>query len=331
MTDWLLPPFFHTRDPCIITHTDLFFASYYPLLIHSFLLFEMPSENRPSRISLRKRPSSPRFRFVRPEQVHANNANSSERFNCNNRNNSNNNSNTNSNNNNNNRNNNAHTNNNHSNNRNPRPLLPDLDPDPTCPICGKIILGDLDDINAHIDECVDVPESSGTTSVASSTVPPLPAEQQQSSSSVLMVNIDEEDTRYGAAQYTEKDIERVLAGVRSDSANTNSSSSSQIRLKFDRRAAEASRHTKLLREILESPPMGPELENLQGLLRSLLDQITAAPKCSVCWETLRMPAVTSINCWHVCCEECWLRTLGTKRLCPQCSTITNPEDLRKVY
>ena len=193
-----------------------------------------------------------------------------------------------------------------------------MDPDPICPICAKIILGDLDDINAHIDECVVMPEStstSGTASVASSTIPKL---ERPSS---VVVNIDEEDVRFGAPQFSETDIERVL-----EKHATN-----QMRIKFDRRAAEATKHTQLLLEILDSPPVGSELVQLQSLLRSLLEQIAAAPKCSVCWETLKMPAVTSVNCWHVCCEECWLRQLGTKRLCPQCSTITNPEDLRKVY
>ncbi|KAM7338990.1 hypothetical protein ACRRTK_002474 [Alexandromys fortis] len=31
------------------------------------------------------------------------------------------------------------------------------------------------------------------------------------------------------------------------------------------------------------------------------------------------------------CEECWLRTLGAKKLCPQCNTITAPGDLRRIY
>ncbi|TWW72994.1 E3 ubiquitin-protein ligase RNF220 [Takifugu flavidus] len=82
------------------------------------------------------------------------------------------------------------------------------------------------------------------------------------------------------------------------------------------------------------------------------------------WDSYTMP-LTSIQCWHVHCEECWLRTLtvkrpdscvlayssayfnrsigesnltvvlppsqGNKKLCPQCNTITSPGDLRRVY
>ncbi|XP_068197405.1 E3 ubiquitin-protein ligase RNF220a isoform X2 [Antennarius striatus] len=47
-------------------------------------------------------------------------------------------------------------------------------------------------------------------------------------------------------------------------------------------------------------------------------------------DSYSMP-LTSIQCWHVHCEECWLRTLGNKKLCPQCNTITSPGDLRRVY
>lgn len=41
--------------------------------------------------------------------------------------------------------------------------------------------------------------------------------------------------------------------------------------------------------------------------------------------------VTSVCCWHVHCEQCWLQTLGAKKLCPQCNMITSPADLRKIY
>ncbi|MFT7801666.1 E3 ubiquitin-protein ligase RNF220-like isoform X3 [Arapaima gigas] len=47
-------------------------------------------------------------------------------------------------------------------------------------------------------------------------------------------------------------------------------------------------------------------------------------------DSYTMP-LASIQCWHVHCEECWLRTLGNKKLCPQCNTITSPGDLRRVY
>lgn len=198
-------------------------------------------------------------------------------------------------------------------------LPDDMDPDPVCPICQKIILGDLDDINAHIDECVGCESSSGVASVASSTInflPPVEVLSSAPASSIL--NIDDDDMNFGKAQYTEADIERI---------NTKSIQNAPSKATQKREA----QHARLLQEILASASTGPEMSQLQSLLRSLLEQISSAPKCSVCWETLRQPSVVSVNCWHVCCEECWLRTLGTKRLCPQCSCITNPADLRKIF
>ncbi|XP_076347373.1 E3 ubiquitin-protein ligase Rnf220-like [Tachypleus tridentatus] len=53
-------------------------------------------------------------------------------------------------------------------------------------------------------------------------------------------------------------------------------------------------------------------------------------KCLICMEFYTKPMV-SVCCWHVHCEECWLRTLGTKKLCPQCNMITSPTDLRRIY
>lgn len=53
-------------------------------------------------------------------------------------------------------------------------------------------------------------------------------------------------------------------------------------------------------------------------------------KCLICMDEFRIPVV-SICCWHVHCEECWLRTLGARKLCPQCNMITSPTDLRRIY
>ncbi|XP_061099736.1 E3 ubiquitin-protein ligase RNF220a isoform X4 [Conger conger] len=74
------------------------------------------------------------------------------------------------------------------------------------------------------------------------------------------------------------------------------------------------------------------LEALKARIRELEKQILRGDryKCLICMESYTMP-LASIQCWHVHCEECWLRTLGNKKLCPQCNTITSPGDLRRVY
>nr|XP_046215885.1 E3 ubiquitin-protein ligase RNF220a isoform X5 [Oncorhynchus gorbuscha] len=73
-------------------------------------------------------------------------------------------------------------------------------------------------------------------------------------------------------------------------------------------------------------------EALKARIRELEKQILRGDryKCLICMDSYTMP-LTSIQCWHVHCEECWLRTLGNKKLCPQCNTITSPGDLRRVY
>ncbi|XP_038640605.1 E3 ubiquitin-protein ligase Rnf220-like [Scyliorhinus canicula] len=53
-------------------------------------------------------------------------------------------------------------------------------------------------------------------------------------------------------------------------------------------------------------------------------------KCHVCMGSYSVP-LASIHCWHIHCEECWLRALGSKKLCPQCNTVTSPGDLRRIY
>ncbi|XP_055986887.1 E3 ubiquitin-protein ligase RNF220 isoform X1 [Sorex fumeus] len=73
-------------------------------------------------------------------------------------------------------------------------------------------------------------------------------------------------------------------------------------------------------------------EALKARVRELERQLSRGDryKCLICMDSYSMP-LTSIQCWHVHCEECWLRTLGAKKLCPQCNTITAPGDLRRVY
>ncbi|XP_076441350.1 E3 ubiquitin-protein ligase Rnf220-like [Babylonia areolata] len=53
-------------------------------------------------------------------------------------------------------------------------------------------------------------------------------------------------------------------------------------------------------------------------------------KCLICMKAYEKPLV-SVQCWHVLCEKCWCRTLGAKKLCPQCNAITSPSHLRRIY
>ncbi|XP_012277065.1 E3 ubiquitin-protein ligase Rnf220 [Orussus abietinus] len=86
-----------------------------------------------------------------------------------------------------------------------------------------------------------------------------------------------------------------------------------------------------------TPPAGgrngetPVVEALRGRIRELEAEMRGQPfKCLICLEQYKKP-VTSVCCWHVHCEQCWLHTLGAKKLCPQCNMITSPADLRRIY
>jgi hypothetical protein len=203
-------------------------------------------------------------------------------------------------------------------------LPSDMDPEPVCPVCLKIIIGDYDEFNEHIDECINenehANENENTREQEENTeltnqnhTEMIPSVLSRTPSAYSLINVDEDDVNYGKCQYSEADIDKAL------------------RKKYSKDDEVEIKNSLLIKNILSSPCLNADFGNLQVALKSLLDRLATAPKCAVCWEILKMPATVSINCWHICCEDCWLKTLGTKRLCPHCSSITNPSDLRKVF
>ncbi|XP_055634722.1 E3 ubiquitin-protein ligase RNF220 [Toxorhynchites rutilus septentrionalis] len=72
------------------------------------------------------------------------------------------------------------------------------------------------------------------------------------------------------------------------------------------------------------------IESLKAKIGEYEGYIQNRSKCLICMDDYKNPVV-SICCWHVYCEECWLSTLGAKKICPQCSMITSPGDLRRIY
>ena len=72
------------------------------------------------------------------------------------------------------------------------------------------------------------------------------------------------------------------------------------------------------------------IELLKAELRKMGRHLDNALKCSICVGPYNNPLV-STSCWHVCCTDCWLRSLGTKKLCPICGSIVSPTHLRKIF
>ncbi|KAF8930148.1 hypothetical protein EDD21DRAFT_364109 [Dissophora ornata] len=72
------------------------------------------------------------------------------------------------------------------------------------------------------------------------------------------------------------------------------------------------------------------IDALRSKIKHLETANKSVPSCLICLEPYAVP-LTSIVCWHVHCEACWMKTLGSKKLCPQCQKITLPKDLRRIY
>jgi len=83
---------------------------------------------------------------------------------------------------------------------------------------------------------------------------------------------------------------------------------------------------------LKPPEQMNVLELRQALAESRKENAKLRQQvlCNICFDSYTKPVV-SVVCWHVHCETCWLRALGTKKLCPQCKIIIQPRDLRRVY
>lgn len=53
-------------------------------------------------------------------------------------------------------------------------------------------------------------------------------------------------------------------------------------------------------------------------------------KCCICFGAYEKP-MTSIVCWHVMCEKCWISVLKKMDSCPKCMIKTKLKDLQKIY
>ncbi|XP_077463510.1 E3 ubiquitin-protein ligase RNF220 isoform X2 [Stigmatopora argus] len=165
------------------------------------------------------------------------------------------------------------------------------------------------------------------------------------------LDVDGDDTvEYGRAQYTETDV-IMCSGESSKetTVNVNALPDSGLQQETSKWSNEASPSTSSGDKVDGSTPVLPKtgkntedtisedcaltsLDVLKARIRDLEKQLCKGDrfKCLICMDSYSTP-LTSIQCWHVHCEECWLRTLGAKKLCPQCNTITTPGDLRRVY
>lgn len=180
------------------------------------------------------------------------------------------------------------------------------------------------------------------------------------------LNVDEDDTQiYGPAQYGESDVipSHILNEDESDLTSymrrliTGSSSSSNSQLLTNLENPNDNLTTTTTSSIAATSetsltsvtaadnasnddtalqPSTPAqyqqiIDSLKAKLRHYEQQhVPGKYKCLICLDDYRNPAI-SVACWHVHCEQCWLRSLGARKLCPQCNLITTPKDLRRIY
>ncbi|XP_050313488.1 E3 ubiquitin-protein ligase RNF220-like [Anthonomus grandis grandis] len=139
------------------------------------------------------------------------------------------------------------------------------------------------------------------------------------------LNVDgEEAEKYGSPQYCERDIIIPCEEAAENIALRKAVIGSEPQCISTEGSQTSSESTT------KGDPVLQVLKNRIKELESRLENKDEIYKCLICMERYQTP-VTSVCCWHVHCEKCWLLTLGAKKLCPQCNMITSAGDLRKIY
>lgn len=168
------------------------------------------------------------------------------------------------------------------------------------------------------------------------------------------LNVDDDDSiQYGKPQYSEADVipcasdepdedreREALRGAFLSATGSPASVSSNTRLHDTDIEGAHNPEEVDTSQVKQEPTDGNDREEVGGSAGQIItalrcklkekDTQQIGPKCLICMEPYSKP-VTSTQCWHVHCEECWLRTMGAKKLCPQCNMITSPTDLRRIY
>lgn len=179
------------------------------------------------------------------------------------------------------------------------------------------------------------------------------------------LNVDEDDTQiYGPEQYGENDVipshilnedesdvtsymRRLITGsstssssqlssnlaINNENLNINSSLNSHNDVPVESSSSiECSNSSSYTVGDPSTPAQYQQIiDSLKAKLHHYeLQHVPGKYKCLICLDDYRNPAI-SVACWHVHCEQCWLRSLGARKLCPQCNLITTPKDLRRIY
>ncbi|CAH1153765.1 unnamed protein product [Phaedon cochleariae] len=211
----------------------------------------------------------------------------------------------------------------------------------TCPICNKEV---SEDLTLHVELCIRKSETNGSESDENIDVEAFEeyewAGQARVRATSLFqgsvsnlgtsisitdedqdLNVDGDDTQmYGSPQYSESDV--ILPCDNPENLALHKALTGTDPKKFPTDNPEII--------IAKGDPVLEVLKNKIRELENRGQNKDEVYKCLICMERYRTPVI-SVCCWHVHCEECWLQTLGAKKLCPQCNMITSPADLRRIY
>lgn len=142
----------------------------------------------------------------------------------------------------------------------------------------------------------------------------------------MELDVENVERSYGTAQFTDADI--ILPEAENENeASERNALRKKVLGQSDGLVIPRSKEDESNDEDEEETNVG---ESESEILRRENEALKQASKCNVCMDIYRTPLV-SVCCWHVHCQQCWLRALGAKKLCPQCKVIVTPQDLRKIY
>lgn len=156
----------------------------------------------------------------------------------------------------------------------------------------------------------------------------------------IEIDEDADEVKYGAAQFGETDLRQFyLPGQEttpiphldaSSSTDSNPMVNSFAGMEGQSLAdsAEVQPETGAIKGAGTSQLV---IDSLRSRIRELeRSQQAGQGQCLICMSGYTDPCVSFV-CWHVHCRDCWMQSLATKRVCPQCQCITAPLDLRRIY
>lgn len=162
------------------------------------------------------------------------------------------------------------------------------------------------------------------------------------------LNVDEDDAQiFGESQYSERDVIILSAATKKEHTvnqyirqlvageDIRPTSDDRGDIPHETTASPAPATTTHIASSSNNVPLSQDskdqiIESLKSRIHEIESQRKTKRVCLICMDEFKVPVV-SICCWHVHCEECWLHSLGARKLCPQCNMITSPADLRKIY